>query len=136
MLLKINTSNHYYSTLFKYGTECCYITITGSVYTYRYGTVYTTITSTVLVDNSFKLLIGNPDATPEASQNRKLVVITVLHPRLVNFQNSVRGVDHFVPGTKCKILSMEKIWYKSSTKMASLELDNSQIPLFCTKKSQ
>ena len=54
MLLKINTSNHYYSTLFKYGTDCCYTTITGSVYTYRYGTVYSTITSTVQVDNSFK----------------------------------------------------------------------------------
>ena len=52
MLLKINISNNYYSTLFKYGTECCYISITGSVYTYRYGTVYSTIT--VQVDNSFK----------------------------------------------------------------------------------
>ena len=69
--------------------------------------------------------LKNAQGNPKTSQNRKLVVITVLHPRLLKFQNSVRGVDHFVLGTNCKILSMEKIWYKSTTKMASLESANS-----------
>ena len=95
MLLKIYTSNTYYNTLVYYNT-CI------SIYSL-----------TECTNN------------PKHSQNKILVVITVLHPRLVKFQNSVRGVDHFVPGTNCKILSMENIWYKSTTKMASLESANS-----------
>jgi len=75
-------------------------------------------------------------SNPKESQYRILVVITVPHPRLVKFQNNVRGVDHFVLGTNRQKLSMEKIWYKSTTKMARLESPNLHVPLFCTKKSQ
>ena len=39
-------------------------------------------------------------SNPKESQYRILVVITVYHSRLVEFQNNARGVDHFVLGQK------------------------------------
>ena len=101
MLLKIYTSNTYYNTL-------------------SYYIIIIPVSQFIHLEDA-QTIPNNP----KHSQNKILVVITVLHPRLVKFQNSVRGVDHFVLGTNCKILSMEKIWYKSTTKMASLESANS-----------
>ena len=49
-------------------------------------------------------------SNPKESQYRILVVITVPHPRLVKFQNNVRGVDHFVLGTNCQKIST--VWKK------------------------